>query len=128
SFVCTPSTTNCNTAESGLLNAAFDQSFQYDQAGQLTSMSYPACTAGECVGVGPSRSVANTYQTGWLTSVNWNGSPVASTLTYWPNGMLHDVAHGNGVTDSQLFNPANGMPRPYLIQTSPMHIATVCVP
>ena len=92
-------TTALNTGQS------FIQTWAYDDLGQVSSMTYPTCTHGGSTcssggGVRP-RTVSFTRQLGYLTAVpGWAGS-----ITYHPNGMLHEVHHANGVAYGQGLDP-----------------------
>jgi len=91
-------TTPCTDYGTGQISRSFTQTFGYDDLGQTTSFGYPACTFMGCQSVAPAApAVSNTYTNGFLTSVNWTGSPRASTISYWPNGLVNQVAHGNFV-------------------------------
>ena len=116
----------CTIFPAGTLTKIFNQSFTYDDLGQTVSLGYPSCANTGCVGVVPAApTVTNGYTNGFLTSVNWTGSPRASTISYWPNGLVKQVAHGNYVTDTQALDP-DGMERPAGISTSGAADASQC--
>jgi hypothetical protein len=49
--------------------AAFSESFSYDDLGNLTSLVYPACSTGcSAAAANPARTVTNTYANGFLAS------------------------------------------------------------
>lgn len=110
----------------------FDQSFTYDDIGNLTSQSYPQCTNPTCASpsqTGGSRSrpwtVNYHYTQGWLTSVGWGTSETnyAPSITYNPNGSLQSITHINNVVDTWGQDP-NYMQRPASIDVRPSGAAT----
>ena len=86
--------------------------------GDIASLTYPQIAA-----VGSTRTVCNAYTNGWLTGVTdagtggCPGTTTLATLSYYPNHMVSQVAHGNGVTDSYDKDP-NDIGRPARIATS----------
>lgn len=89
----------------GTTNEFFQQSYAYDDIGQVTGINYPNCAFAACA---PSpRTVTFGYDNGWLTSV----PGYATSISYHSNGLLHQVAHSNSVVFSQGNDP-NGIPRP----------------
>ena len=99
---------------------SFDQTFTYDELGNLRSQSYPQCTNPTCASAsqtGGSRSrpwtVNYQYAQGWLTSVGANASltDYASSITYNRNGSLQSITHSNGLVDTWGQDP-NYMQRP----------------
>jgi Ig-like domain CHU_C associated len=89
---------------------SFLQHFAYTALGAANSLSYPGCTGCGAASL-PGREISLGYTNGLLTSVNG----YADAITYWPNGMMHTVAHSNGVVDTQEIDPATGMARPLSI-------------
>lgn len=93
----------------GAAGDAFTQGWAYDQLGNVTTLTYPRCTAAACTGTAAatSRTVSFAHTNGWLTSV----PGYATSIGYHPNGMVHQIAHANGVTYTQAADPS-GMRRP----------------
>jgi RHS repeat-associated protein len=89
---------------------SFAQSWTYTQLGKIDTETYPNCapTFGNCAGT-LGRAVQNLYSNGFLTGVN--GYTSGAGITYYPNGMVSSVTHGNGVMATYGLDP-NGMPRP----------------
>lgn len=86
---------------------SFVQSFVWNHLGDPESLSYPQRT-----GITPvPRTVSFGYSNGILTSV----PGYASSITYHPNGMPHQVVHTNNVTDVWAQDP-NKMQRPASIE------------
>jgi YD repeat-containing protein len=117
-YECLLSSGPCTDPHAGTKRTVFDQTFSYDDIGQITSLGYPACSHAGCGGVVPSvPTVTNGYSKGFLTSVTWTGSPAANTISYWPNGLINQVVHSNSVIDTQGLDP-NGMRRPAYVTAS----------
>jgi len=98
----------------------FDQSFTWTELGQLASLTYPGLTPvnpGDTIPVPPpSRTVTYTYTNGVLTDVPaYTGA--SPGITYHDNGMVEQVTHANGVTDT-FARDANWMRRPASITMS----------
>src|ERR1700681_857487 len=92
-------TTASSTGES------FTQSFSYNALGLTDTLTYPSCTHAACTQTpAPARTVQNTYSQGLLTGVSANGITYG-TISYYPNLMVSQVVHGNGVTDTQGNDP-----------------------
>ncbi|HEY9282674.1 MAG TPA: RHS repeat-associated core domain-containing protein [Pyrinomonadaceae bacterium] len=110
---------------------AFEQTFDYDQLGDLVSQTYPKCVNAACAGSGAARpwrvkySRANGMLTGvsggvdngaalanWTPTVTYSGS-----ISYHANLSINTVAHGNGVSDVHAADP-NSRPRVRRISTS----------
>jgi RHS repeat-associated protein len=100
--------------------ARFEQSFAYDQLGNLSWQTYPKCLNTECVNSGMQRpwTTSYSYASGLLTSVgggsgevNTSAGTYASAITYNINGTVATVAHRNGVIDRMALDP-NYMQRP----------------
>ena len=99
----------------------FNQTFQYDELGNLDSQSYPECQNFTCVqsGVATPRTVKYGNTNGYLTKV-WRNTPTgeiqyASNISYHLNRAVNTVQHGNGVTDTYARNVNNNIPRPHKI-------------
>ncbi len=104
----------------GGTNESFTQSFAWDDLGNPQTINYPQCTFTGCTSA--ARSVTPTYTYGWLTAIpSYTGTAPGQAsgvgITYYPNGMVKDVAHSNGVVDTQANDP-NGMTRPGSITAS----------
>lgn len=107
----------CTASQAGTQRTVFDQTFSYDAQGLLTSLGYPSCAHSGCSGIVPAPpTVTNGYDNGFLTSVNWTGNVTPNTISYWPNGLVNQVAHSNSVTDTQGLDE-NGMSRPAYLTT-----------
>ncbi|MGA9751510.1 MAG: hypothetical protein WBS54_06955, partial [Acidobacteriota bacterium] len=82
------------------------------------SVTYP-----QIAGVGAARTVCSSYTNGWLTGITDAGAgscPGGASLalvSYHPNGMVYQVGHGNGITDTYVKDP-NDIGRPYRISSS----------
>jgi hypothetical protein len=90
---------------------SFTQGFAWNELGEAASLDYPQCTHAACSVPSP-RSVSFGYTQGFLTSV-----PGFGAVSYHPNGMVAQVDHDNGVTDTVALD-ASGMARPASISTS----------
>jgi RHS repeat-associated protein len=104
----------------GGTNESFTQSFGWDALGNPQTINYPQCTFAACTSA--ARSVINTYTNGWLTAIpgytgTAPGQAAGVGITYYPNGLTKDIAHGNGVVVTQGNDP-NGMARPSSITAS----------
>ncbi len=92
-------TTGSSTGES------FTQSFSYTALGLPDTITYPSCTHAACTATpAPARTVQNTYVQGLLTGVSANGTSYG-TISYYPNLLVSQVVHRNGVTDTQGNDP-----------------------
>jgi hypothetical protein len=92
----------------GTAGESFTQTFGYDELGNVQSLGYPQCTFALCSGVAASpRTVSFGYTRGFLSAV----PGYASSISYHPNGLVAQVAHANGVTDTQGNDP-KAMRRP----------------
>ena len=99
---------------------SFEQSFTYDQLGNMVTQSYPKCTNATCVQSNAQRPwrVNYGYAKGSLTSVgggagegNTTPDTYASSITYNINGTVATVVHRNGVVDGEILD-LNYMQRP----------------
>ena len=109
-----PSQRDTQLSVNGGTNESFTQSFAWDDLGHAQTINYPQCTLAGCTS--PARSLTNLYTNGWLTGLSGftgtvPGQAAGVGITYYSNGMVKDVAHGNGVVDTQGNDP-NGIPRP----------------
>jgi RHS repeat-associated protein len=98
----------------GGTNESFTQSFGWDDLGHAQTINYPQCTFAGCTSA--ARSLTNVYTNGWLTALSGYtgtapGQAAGVGITYYANGLIKDVAHNNGVVDTQGNDP-NGIPRP----------------
>jgi RHS repeat-associated protein len=100
--------------------ARFEQSFAYDQLGNLAWQTYPKCLNAECVNSGVQRpwTASYAYANGLLTGVgggagevNTSAGTYATSITYNINGTVATVAHRNGVVDRMAMD-LNYMQRP----------------
>lgn len=87
----------------------FNQTFTYDQLGNLASQTYPQCTNTTCVQSGTAARpwrVNSFYKNGMLTNVgggpgtnNTNDTSYSPQITYHSNGALSNIVHGNSIKD-----------------------------
>ena len=89
---------------------SFTQLFTYNSLGLPDHLTYPSCTGCGSASI-PDRSIALDYSRGLLHSV----AGFASSISYWPNGMMHQVVHSNGPVDTQNIDTSTGMARPLSI-------------
>jgi RHS repeat-associated protein len=86
--------------------------------GDVASITYP-----QIAGIGAARTVCSSYANGWLTGVtdagagSCPGTTTLASLSYYPNHMVSQVAHGNGVNDLYDKDP-NDIGRPARIATA----------
>lgn len=90
----------------------FNQSFDYDLLGHLSSQTYPQCVNATCVssGMAVPRTVDYIRSKGIPTKVASGAINYATSLTYHSNGMLNAITYGNGVVLTHGKDP-NGMQR-----------------
>ena len=99
----------------GTPGESFTQSFAWDAPGNLSSLGSSRCTYAPCTGAPASeRTISYSYANGYLTAV----PGYASSITYAANGMVSQILHANGVTDTQAVDTASWLPRPLSISTS----------
>jgi RHS repeat-associated protein len=98
----------------GVGHYAFLTELEWTRQGNLDLLRYPRCLHGGCVGDDPPREVDFRYVRGFLTSV----AGYAPSLSYQLGGMLHQVAHANGVTETIATKPGFPMQRPHQITTT----------
>ncbi|MFY9824701.1 MAG: RHS repeat-associated core domain-containing protein [Thermoanaerobaculia bacterium] len=92
-------TTASSTGES------FTQSFSYNALGLVDTLVYPSCLHAACTQTpAPVRTVQNTYTQGLLTGVSANGFSYG-TISYYPNLLVSQVVHSNGVMETQGNDP-----------------------
>ncbi len=92
----------------GTPRESFTQGWTWNDLGQPVNTSYPQCTFAWCSSPSP-RTVTDGYTDGALTSIS--GFTTGIGITYHQNGMVNQMAHANGVTDTQGADP-NWMRRP----------------
>jgi RHS repeat-associated protein len=102
------------SATLGVGHYAFLTEFEWDRQGNLDLLSYPRCLHPGCVGGDVARDVDFTYQRGFLKTVEG----YATNLLYQLGGMLHQVSHSNGVTETIATKSNSPMQRPHQITTS----------
>jgi RHS repeat-associated protein len=99
---------------------SFHQTFTYTVLGDVNDLGYPQCTHSPCAGTAASpRTVRHAYTEGFLTAVT-GVSPAAtyaSSISYHPNLLVNQVAHGNSVIDTQA-NDGNALRRPASISAA----------
>ncbi|MFY9824607.1 MAG: RHS repeat-associated core domain-containing protein [Thermoanaerobaculia bacterium] len=84
---------------------SFTQSFSYNALGLIDTLGYPACAHAACTQTpAPARTIQNTYVQGLLTGVSGNGITYG-TISYYPNLLVSQVVHSNGVVDTQGNDP-----------------------
>jgi RHS repeat-associated protein len=99
---------------------AFEQSFVYDQLGNVSAQTYPRCINANCAGSsGAARAltVNYTYNRGVLTAVAAGADSYASAINYHPNGEIDTITHGNGVSTVHGLDPDH-LPRPASVSTA----------
>ncbi|MCP4667639.1 MAG: RHS repeat protein, partial [Deltaproteobacteria bacterium] len=92
--------------------ASIEQHFTWTQLGNLASMDYPLLTPTTTQPeqpIGPIRAATYSYTWGWLSSASLGGR--ATSMSYHENGMLSQLSHSNGVTDTFGLD-TNSMQRP----------------
>ena len=92
----------------GTPQESFTQGWTWNDLGQPVNTNYPQCTFAWCSSPSP-RTVTDGYTDGALTSIA--GFTTGIGITYHQNGMVNQMAHANGVTDTQGADP-NWMRRP----------------
>jgi len=99
----------------GTPGESFTQSFSWDSLGNPATLGSSRCTHTGCTGApAVERTTSYGYANGFLTGV----TGYASSISYHPNGMVNQVAHANGVTDTQAADSTNWLARPLSISTS----------
>ncbi|MCB1035582.1 MAG: hypothetical protein KDD47_17300, partial [Acidobacteria bacterium] len=96
---------------------SFDQSFSYDTLGNLADQDYPDCLHAPCAGQDPARQVSYLYNNGFLTGV----PGFAKEITYHENGAVHQVKHGDSVTDGAtdiVSRDPSWLPRPQSLEVA----------
>ncbi|MEM9552698.1 MAG: RHS repeat-associated core domain-containing protein [Acidobacteriota bacterium] len=95
--------------------SAWRTRWTYDPLGNVSSLEYPRCRTWPCRDRDPARQIDFSYSDGYLTEVD----EFADAIRYQLGGrMLHTIAHSNGVTWTQTFDPTARLARPHTIATS----------
>jgi RHS repeat-associated protein len=115
-----PSQRDTQLSVNGGTNESFTQSFGWDDLGHAQTINYPTCTFTGCTSA--ARGLTNLYTNGWLTGISgYTGTAPGQTagigITYYSNGLIKDVAHSNGIVDTQGNDP-NGFVRPASITST----------
>ncbi|HKS22549.1 MAG TPA: hypothetical protein VJZ76_07115 [Thermoanaerobaculia bacterium] len=114
----------CNDVAPNVAKRSFAQTFSYDPQGDIWQLGYPSC-AGDCSFAGI--NVSSSYSRGLLTDVQfpYNAQTRSNTLSYAENGALFQLAHANGVVDTQQHDP-NMMQRPLSLSSTGATDASTC--
>ena len=98
---------------------SFNQSWTYNELGEVATTGYPSCTFSPCNSQvpAPGRTVSFFYTKGLLTSV----PGYADTIDYYSNTMLHQIQHDNHVTYTLGMDPS-GMKRIAYIKLEGQHL------
>jgi RHS repeat-associated protein len=109
------------------LGTTYQQSFEYDQSGNLANQTYPTCVGNSfCAqsNVSPARRIFYTYSNGLQTKVSSEQNHYAKQIDYNANGTIKTIEHGvsgnptaSGVTDTYVMD-SNYMPRIRQIYTT----------
>jgi RHS repeat-associated protein len=95
----------------GTAGESFTQTFTWYHLGMPQQIGYPQCTHTGCAATAASpRTVENTFSEGLLSRVKV-GTFTYGTLSYHPNLLVSQVAHANGITETQTLD-SNNMRRP----------------
>ncbi len=99
----------------GVGHYAFQAGFTFDLQGNLATLDYPDClhSNDSCDQVSPPRQVSYAYDKGFLTAV----PGFASSLSYQSGGMLTQISHQSGITETYQVDPS-GLARPERISTN----------
>ncbi len=99
----------------GVGHYAFQAGFTFDLQGNLATLDYPDClhSNDSCDQVSPPRQVSYAYDKGFLTAV----PGFASSLSYQSGGMLTQISHQSGITETHQVDPS-GLARPERISTN----------
>jgi YD repeat-containing protein len=122
----------CNELLAGEEKRDFTQGFVQDALGNTVTIEQPTCKS---PGTAPcktgstisTRTVTNSYDKGWLSSVTWTGAAQPATLAYYDNGMVSTVTHANTVLD-QILLDSDRIPRPNELKTTNVIDPAACVP
>jgi RHS repeat-associated protein len=107
-------TTSIDAPASG--NPSFSESYVWDGIGNLVSVSYPQCTAGDCFDPGEvSLSVTHSREQGLETQVGASLGGISAVYQYHPNLQLSRIDYGNNM-DALFDQGTNGMRRPQRIR------------
>jgi hypothetical protein len=103
----------------------FTSSYSHDDLGNTTTIGYPACAG---CGAGPVRTVTSDFTSGkgLLSAVSGFTTAAPNGVTYWPNGLMRSIHHSHGVTETQEYNPANGMARPHRFEFTGWTVPVQC--
>jgi YD repeat-containing protein len=116
---------SCNAVAPNAVNHVFTQTFNYDDQGSLSQLGYP-CR--DC-GASPTypMTASSSYSRGMLSDVQfpYNNITQTNSLSYSRNGMLYQVQHANGVTDTQQPDP-DMMQRPLSFETNGASEGSAC--
>jgi len=87
----------------GTTNETFTAGFTYTPLGDLATVSYPQCAFTACTTAGATvpRTVSYVYTNGFLTGV----PGYATAITYNSNGLVGQIQHANGMTDTEARDP-----------------------
>ena len=99
------------------LNKTLEQAYAYNDLGLPSTITYPTCY--DIIGCGTSKwgDVQPQYTNGVVSGVPTPAFTSSTNgIAYSDNGMVHTVAHPNGVVDT--YETANGMARPASITFS----------
>lgn len=86
----------------------FNQTFTYDPLGNLKTQGYPQCEHATCTqsNAAKPKTITYDYGNGHLIKVSRDGTVnYASSISYHPNRTINQVAHGNGVLDTNSLDP-----------------------
>lgn len=96
----------------GMQNVTFRSTYDWDDVGNLTSISYPSCNG--CTGLTETpKTILPTYSHGQLVSI----PGYANRIDYHVNGVVAKVWHVNGVNDVTNIDE-NGLQRPSAMFTT----------
>ena len=82
----------------------FTQSFEYNDLGLVSKLTYPSVTAGDLLGKGPIRDVFYDYTNGYLMNLR-NGTTSVASFNYHANGLTSTINYQNGVVWTQGNDP-----------------------
>lgn len=99
----------------GTPGESFTQSFSWNALGNAASVGSSRCTHAGCTGApATERTISYNYTNGFLNAV----PGYATSISYHANGMVNQVRHANGVTDTQAIDTSNWLARPLSFSTS----------
>ncbi|MEM6457749.1 MAG: hypothetical protein AAF772_21850, partial [Acidobacteriota bacterium] len=93
----------------------FTQAWQYNDLGDVTTLTYPRCTHAACTsdGVGPASAQTRGYSRGYLSSI----PGFLNGIDYDVSGMATQIRHASGLR-VDVVPDASGLPRPRDIRAS----------